>query len=122
MSACWRVSRRASTSRSAPAPLTPEKTARMSASLSRRQVIRVPIWLITSSSMPLGGDVAENRVASDGRIEELVRLLDDDDQRLGLVGAFAGRPVGLVDVAPVDPPRQVVGDQYVCFQHVAVPA
>ncbi len=54
MSACWRVSNRASTSRSAPAPLMPEKTARMSASSSSRQVTRVPIWLITSGSMPLG--------------------------------------------------------------------
>ena len=54
ISACWRVSSRASTSRSAAPPLMPENTARMSASSSSRQVTRVPIWLITSGSMPLG--------------------------------------------------------------------
>ncbi len=48
------MSSRANTWRSSPAPDTPVKTARMSGSLSRSAVTRVPIWLMTSSSMPLG--------------------------------------------------------------------
>ena len=52
--ACCLASSRDSTERSARLPEVPDSTASISRSLSNRQLKRVPTWLNTSGSMPLG--------------------------------------------------------------------
>ena len=52
--ACCFASKRDSTERRARLPEVPDSTASMSRSLSSKQLKRVPTWLSTSESMPLG--------------------------------------------------------------------
>ena len=56
----------------------------------------------------------------DRRVEELVRLLDGDDERLGFVAPAALRGFLALDVGLMDAPREEVGDQDVGFQRAAV--
>ncbi len=70
----------------------------------------------------LAGDVAEDGVARDLRVQELVSLLDDDHQGPWFVALVAGREILLLDIALVDATGEVVGDQDVGGQGVAIGA
>ena len=70
----------------------------------------------------LARDRAEDGVAGDGRIEELVRFLDRDHQRRRLGGLVAEGVFLLLHVFLMQAAGQEVGNEYVSIQHVAIAA
>ena len=68
----------------------------------------------------LPGDVAEDRVPGDAWVEEFVGFLDYDHEWAGFFAFLPGGQILPMDVACMDAPGEIVGDQYIGGQSVSV--